>query len=87
MMLENYTEIFDEIAEQIESISDDKVNYHKDIMRIKFKTNDSLAFNEIINIPVCVIVVSSVFKENDRYYPQISLHDCFYEHTDPPEYI
>ena len=73
-MLENYTEIFDEIADQVESMSDDKVKYYKDIMRIKFKTNDDIVFNEIINIPVCVIVVSSVFKENDGYYPQISLH-------------
>ena len=48
-------------------------------MRIKFKTNDDIVFNEMINIPVCVIVVSSVFKENDGYYPQITLHDCFYE--------
>ena len=79
LMLENYTEIFDEIAEQFESISDGKVKYCRDIMRIKFKTNDDLIFNEIINIPVCVIVLSSIFKENDEYYPQISLHDCFYE--------
>ena len=78
-MLENYTEMLDEIADQIELMSDGKVNYYKDIMRIKFKTNDDILFNEMINIPVCVIVVSSVFKENDIYYPQITLHDCFYE--------
>ena len=87
LMLKNYTEIFDEIAEQIESISDDKVKYCRDIMRIKFKTNDDLIFNEIINIPVYAIVVSSIFKENDEYYPQISLHDCFYEYNVSPEDI
>ena len=81
LMLGNYTEIFDEIPKQIESISDDKVKYCRDIMRINFKTNDVLMFNEIINIPVCVTVVSSFFKENDEYYPQISLHDCFYEYN------
>ena len=83
-MLENYTELFDEIAEQVESMSDDKVKYCKVIMRIKFKTSDDLIFNEIINIPVCVIVISSVFKENDDYYPQILLHDCFYEYDINP---
>ena len=87
MMLENYTETFDEIAEQIESMSDDKVKYHKDIMRIKFKTSDDIVFNEIINIFVCLKVVSSVFKENDWYHPQISLHDCFYEKDVAPEDI
>ena len=24
--------------------------------------------------------LSSVFKENDKYHPQILLHDCFYEY-------
>ena len=54
-------------------------------MRIKFKTSDYIIFNEIVNIPLCVIVVSSVFKENDGYYPQISLLDCFYEKDVSPE--
>ena len=66
-MLENYTEIFGEIADQIELMSnnDKKVKYYKGIMRIKCKTNDDLVFNEMMNIPVCAVVVSSVFKEND----------------------
>ena len=87
LMLENYTEIFDEIAEKIESMTDDKVKYHKDIMRIKFETDDDLIFNEIVNVPVCVIIVSSILKENNEYYPQISLHNCFYEYNVSPEDI
>ena len=87
-MLENYTEIFAEIADQIESIDgNDKVRYYKDIMRIKIKTNDDIVFNEIITISVCVIVVSSVFKEYDGYYAKIALHDCFYEKDVSPEDI
>ena len=34
----------------------------------------------MINIPLCVLIVSSVFKENNSYYPQILLHECFYEY-------
>ena len=82
-MLENYTELFDEIAEQIEQIAGDKVKYSKDILKVKFKTNDDLPFGEIIDIPVCVINISSIFQENNEYYPQISLYDCFYECTNP----
>ena len=38
VMLKNYTEMFDEIADQIESIDgNDKVKYYKDVMRIKLK--------------------------------------------------
>ena len=68
-------------------MSDDKVKYYKDITRIKFKTNDDIVFNEMINISVCVIVASSVFKENDGYYSQITLHDCFSVKDVSPEDI
>ena len=39
----------------------------------------------MMNIPVCVIVVSIVFKENEEYCPQITLHGCFYEKDVSPE--
>ena len=68
-------------------MTNDKVKYHKDIMRIKFKTNNDIVFNEIINIPVCLIVASSIFKENEGYYPQITLHNYFYEKDVSPEDI
>ena len=32
------------------------------------------------NIPVCVIIASKVFKEHGSYYPQVLLHNFFYEH-------
>ena len=69
VMLESYIELFDEISDQIELMSDDKVTYCRDIMRMKFKTSDNLVLNVMTNIPVCAIVVSSFFKENDCYYP------------------
>ena len=81
--LENYTELWDEIKEQIELISGNKVsNYDKGFMKIKFKTNDDLPLGKIINIPVCVIIVSSVFKEDGKYYPQVLLYECFYEYEE-----
>ena len=49
-------------------------------MKIRFKTNDDLPLNKIINIPVCVVIVISIFKEDGQYYPQVSLHGCFYEY-------
>ena len=51
-------------------------------MKIKFKTNDDLQLNKIMNIPICVITVSSIFKEDGEYHPQILLHDCFYEYEE-----
>ena len=66
LMLENYTELWDEIKEQIELITGDKVTkYSKDFMKIRFTTHDDLPLYKIINIPVCVVIVSSIFKEDN----------------------
>ena len=51
-------------------------------MKIKFESDDDLPLSKIINIPVCVIIVNSVFEEDSKYYPQVLLHDCFNRHED-----
>ena len=86
--LENYTKVWEEIREQIELITGDKaIKYGKGFMKIKFKSNDDLPLGKILNIPVCVIIVSGIFEEDGQYYPQVLLHECFYEYednTNPP---
>ena len=83
MTLENYTELWNEIKEQIELIIGNKViTYSKDFMKIRFKTNDDLPLNKIINILVCVVIASSIFKKDGEYHPQILLHGCFYEYEE-----
>ena len=78
-MLENYTELLDEIKEQIELITSDKVTkYSKDFMKIRYKTNDDLPLSKIIKIPVCVVIASSIFREDNEYRPQVLFRDCFY---------
>ena len=77
--LENYTEIWDGINDQIETISGNKpIEYKKHFMKIKFESDDVLSLGKILNIPV-YITVRSVFQENNNYYPQVYLHECFYE--------
>ena len=51
-------------------------------MKTKFESDDDLPFSKIINIPVCVIIIRGVFEEDSKYYPQVLLHDCFYEHEE-----
>ena len=69
IMLENYRELWNEIKEQIELITGNKViKYSKDFMKIRFITN-VLPLSKIIYISVCVIIVSSVFKENNKILP------------------
>ena len=49
-------------------------------MKIKFEPNDDLPSDKMLNIPIYVIIVKSVFQENDKYYPQVHLHECCHEH-------
>ena len=79
--LESYTELWNEIKEKIELISGNKViKYEKDFMKIKFESNDDLPLRKILDIPVYIIIVRSVFEEYGKYYPQVLLHECLHEY-------
>ena len=35
-------------------------------MKIKFKSDDDLPWRKILNIPVCIIIVKSVFQKKTK---------------------
>ena len=49
-------------------------------MKIKFESDDDLLLGKILSIPVCIITVRPVLQENNNYYPQVYLRECFYEY-------
>ena len=58
-ILENYKKLWDKIkmdSKKLEGIVGN-LYFEKDIMKVKFDTNDDLVFNKIINVPMCGIVV------------------------------
>ena len=61
-----------------------QLKYEKDFIKIKFESENDLPLGKILNIPLCVIIVKSVFQESDKYYLQVYLHECFdeYEYED-----
>ena len=82
-VLENYTELWNEIKDQIETINcDNTIEDGKDVMKARFESNDELPLNKILNIPVCIIIVNSVFQEDNNYYPQVLLYECLYEYEE-----
>ena len=77
--LQNYTELWDEVKDQIKTISgDNPIEYGKDFIKARFESNDDLPLGKILNIPVCVIVVESVFRRDNNYHPQVLLYECLY---------
>ena len=77
--LENYTELWDEIKDQIELINrNEPIEYEKKIMKIRFESDDDLTLGKMLNIPACVIIARcfssfSCFSSFiHKYYPQVS---------------
>ena len=48
-------------------------------MKIKFYLDDKLPLNKIIEIPTITIVVTAIFLENSKYYPQVFLDEYLYK--------
>ena len=71
-VLENYTELWDEIKNRIEAINGgNPIKYGKDFMKVRFESNDDLPLGKILNIPVCMIIIKSVFQKDNYYYRQV----------------
>ena len=53
--------------------------YKKNFMKIRFESDDDFSLGKILNILGMIIHVRSIFQENNKYYPQVCLHECVYE--------
>ena len=57
-MLNNYVGIIDQLKEELLSWTDeDYIVMGKDFIRFKFRTDDELMYNKVVNIPICVIYI------------------------------
>ena len=82
-VLKKYTKLWDEVKNQIETISVSKpIKYGRDCMKIRFQSVDNLLLGKTLSIPMCIIAVGSVFQEDSNYYPQAHLYECLYEFVD-----
>ena len=78
---QKYQEVFDEIKEIIKKINDygQPIKYDDNPMKIKFNTDDNIPLNKITYFPTITIIIRSITKKDDKYYPQLFLDDCLYE--------
>ena len=73
--MQKYQEIFNRIKEIIKKINDynQKIKYDDNYMKIKFNTDDNISQNKIIYFPTITLIIRSVTKKDDKYYPQLFL--------------
>ena len=59
-MLKNYKKLWDEVKEEIRTIKGGikPFEYDKDYVRIRFKSDNELPLNKILNVPACIIIVN-----------------------------
>ena len=75
-----YKEVWEGVKKEIETINGGKkIEYEKDYMKIRFKSNDDLPLNKPIKLRLLTIIIRSVFSENGKFYPQLFLDDALYE--------
>ena len=78
-VFEKYTKLWDEIKYHIQTINAEKSGeYDKDYMKIIFSSDDDLPLNKILKFHMVTIIFRSVFEENGKYHPQVSLDECLY---------
>ena len=48
-------------------------------MKVQFNSDDNLPLNKRLKLPNLTIIVRSVFQEDNKFYPQVFLDECWYE--------
>ena len=78
-LLKKYNDVFNGIRDKIKEINSDECDHEKDYMKIKFNSDDDLPLNKPLNFHNMTITIRSVFKKDDKLYPQVFLDDTLYE--------
>ena len=64
---------------EVEAVSSREFDYEKDYLKIKFNFDDGLPLNKPLKFHLMTIVITSVFEEDSKLYPQVFLDDTLYE--------
>ena len=53
-----------------------KGKYGKDLIKIRFNSDDKLPLNKMLKLHMLTVIVKYVFEENGKYYRQVFLDEC-----------
>ena len=79
-VLKKYAELQDGIKNKIVTLNGSKPGeYGKDCMKIKFNFDDNFPLNKTLKLHNMTIIITSVFGEDGKFYPQVFSYKCLYE--------
>ena len=70
-VLTKYTKLWNKTKNLIETMNDKPGEYGKELMKIKFDSDDNLPLNKLLKLHNLTIVVRFVFQEENKYHPHI----------------
>ena len=73
------TKFWDGIKNSIEKVNNKLGEYRKDFIKIKLNSDDTFSLNKTLKLHNMTIIITSVFEEDGKYYPQIYLEECLYD--------
>ena len=75
-----YEEVWESIKKYIETINGgERVEYGKDLKRIRSESNDNLPVNKPMKLRLLTIIIRYAFSEGSNFYPQLFLEDALYK--------
>ena len=77
-VLRKFADIWKSIKAKIEKNTGGIVQYDKDYMKIKFKSNENLPTDNVVYMHQVTGIIRSVFAQIGKFYPQLFLDDGLY---------
>ena len=78
-LLKKYSDAFNGIMIKIREIDVDWLEYSKQYMKIRFRSDDNLPLNKSLKLYNMTVTIRCVFSEDNELYPQVFLDDDLYE--------
>ena len=82
--LTKHTKFWDKVKTLIEKVNIKLNEYGNGFMKTKFNLDDNMPLNKTLKLHNLTIIVRSVFQEDNKYYPQVFLDECFISYKNAP---
>ena len=75
-----YEEVWDGVKKETETINGGKkIEYGKDLKKIRLGSDDDLSLNKTIKLLLLTIIIRCVFSGDGKFYPQLFLAAALFD--------